>query len=155
MPPKKLYPKSTTRDISFFICETKKDNRYRRYTKKYIFYTSRPEYVSTVIDQVPLLIILNTSGSFPAMDPLEVFGPPSASPPSSSITHENQGGTRTRHSFIQRGKNGGSDSAHSDSAAVRPGQRKFSPRQRYAQGGHHIVCVTEEKQWQHIFRQDT
>lgn len=24
MPPKKLYPKSTTRDISFFICETKK-----------------------------------------------------------------------------------------------------------------------------------
>lgn len=40
--------------------------------KKYIFYTSRPEYVSTVIDQVPLLIILNTSGSFPSMAPLKI-----------------------------------------------------------------------------------
>lgn len=132
----------------------KKYNRYRRYTKKYIFYTSRPEYVSTVIDQVPLLIILNTSGSFPAMAPLEVFGPPSASPPS-SITMR----IRTRHSFIQRGRNGGSDSAHSDSAAVRPGHRvqptQIQPATEIRTGSHHIVCVTEEKQWQHIFRQDT
>lgn len=136
-----------------------KYNRYRRYTKKYIFYTSRPEYVSTVIDQVPLLIILNTSGSFPAMAPLEVFGPPSASPPSSSITHENQGGPeRGIHSFSE-GRTGGAiqpiQTVQQSGPATGCSQRKFSPRQRYAQGAHHIVCVTEEKQWQHIFRQDT
>ena len=35
--------------------------------KRYIFYTSRSQHVSTVIDEVTLAIILNTPGSFPAV----------------------------------------------------------------------------------------
>lgn len=34
--------------------------------KRYIFYTSRSQHVSTVKDEVTLVIILNTPGSFPA-----------------------------------------------------------------------------------------
>lgn len=141
-----------------FICETKKKNTTdTEDIQKSIFYTSRPEYVSTVIDQVPLLIILNTSGSFPAMAPLQVFGPASASPPSKTM-RIGGGPERGIHSFSEGGTRG-SDSAHSDSAAVRPGHRvqptQIQPATEICTGGHHIVCVTEEKQWQHIFRQNT
>lgn len=42
------------------MCEQQKEK------KKFIFYTSRPQHVSIVIDEVTLAIILNTPGSLPA-----------------------------------------------------------------------------------------
>lgn len=77
--------------------------RYRRDTEKCVFYTSCSQHVSTVIDQVPLLIILNTPGSFPAMAPLRFRNTAITIITTIIIIIINPRepwGTRTRHSFI-------------------------------------------------------
>lgn len=128
-------------------------------------YTSCSEHVSIVIDQVTLLIILNTPGSLPSLAPLEggqvgSWVPASpASPPSSppSPPHNRQNQARTRHSFIQRG--GGPDRTTAEGTTFGPfrnphqghggGNCKFIPAK--GTGPQHSVCY-RRKTWQHIFR---
>lgn len=85
------------------------------------------------------------------MAPLEVFGPPSASPPSSSKTHENQNAAFIHSAREERG----SDSAHSDSAAVRTGHRvqptQIQPATEIRTGGPpHSVCYRRKTMATHF-----
>lgn len=105
-----------------------------------------------MIDQVTLLIILNTLGSFPAMTSLEegkVHG---------DHHHHHQTpvsirNVRVIHSFSEGGWwRGGSDSDRSEPRA-RPRQQQIQIHRQATTQGHHSVCY-RRKTWQHIFRQE-
>lgn len=127
--------------------------------KRYIFYTSCSQHVSTVIDEVTLGIILNTPGSFPAPATMACplhrnrRNPPSHQQP---IRQHQATTTRHRHSFNPaKGEvKGWTDSARS---VTPPGewteqQMQIQPPSEKLDGSHHMVCVTEEKHGNKIYR---
>lgn len=131
--------------------------------KKYIFYTSRSQHVSTVIDEVTLVIILNTPGSFPAP---AVMAPPlhrnRRNPPSHQqpISQPAPGHHKATSSFIQPGQGGEVwgwiDSARSvtppgEWTEGRSSKFKFSPVREIGRQPPHSVCY-RRKTWQQDFQ---
>lgn len=126
--------------------------------KRYIFYTSRSQHVSIVIDEVTLAIILNTPGSFPA--------PAAMAPPLHRNRHHiNNPSASTRpsqcdiviHSTRPRGEvKGWIDSARSvtppgEWTEGRSSKCKFSPIRVIGRQPPHGVCY-RRKTWQQDFQ---